>query len=147
MYLETTVATLDELQPWLDDARREGAHIDTTLKSPWTLLKAESTLLGRDLEYRVVILGWIGILHRSPRTVTIRGWYVKPGYRNLSIGTRLLEAAIDFAIASDIEQVNIRTNRVHPLERLGFDWTGYQRLGGNQEQHWVLSLPVTLPTV
>ncbi len=133
MHIDIATTTIDELEPWLDVARQEGAHIDTTLKSPWTLLKASSGL--------GVIFGWVGLLHRTTRYATIRGWYVKAGYRNLGIGTRLLEAAIDHALTVNVEQVDIRTNRTHILERLGFDWTGYQRIGGNQEEHWVLPLP------
>ena len=136
MHIEISTATIDELEPWLDAARQEGAHIDTTLKSHWTLLKAGSS--------PEVIFGWVGVLHRSRRSVTILGWYVKPGYRNLGIGTRLLEAAIDFALTSDVEQVDIRTNRTHILERLGFDWTGYRRQGANQEEHWILPLLQTV---
>ena len=133
MHIEITTTTVEELEPWLDMARQEGAHIDSALQSPWTLLKAESD--------QGLIVGWIGLLHRTTRYATIRGWYVKRGYRNYGIGTRLLEAVIDHALMGDVEQVDIRTNRTHILERLGFDWTGYRRIGGNQEEHWILPLP------
>ncbi len=132
MQIDYGLATFDELAPWLDDARREGAHIDTTLKSRWTLLQAQ---------FGTHLLGFVGLLHISPRYATIRGWYVIPGYRGSGLGTRLVEAAIDEASRQGAEQISIRTNRTHILERLGFDWTGYQREGGNQEEHWILPLP------
>ncbi len=132
MHIEITSTTFTELGPWLDDARREGAHLDPTLKSDWTLLKAQ---------FNGHLLGFIGLLHISPRYATLRGWYVIPGYRGSGIGTRLVEAAIDEASRQGIEQVAIRTNKTHILERLGFDWTGYIREGGNHEEHWILPLP------
>ncbi len=132
MHIEIVVATFDDLGPWLQDARREGAHIDATLKSSWTLLKAQ---------FGTHLLGFVGLLHTSPRYATIRGWYVIPGYRGSGLGTRLVEAAIDEASRQGAEQVAIRTNRTHILERLGFDWTGYVRQGGNHEEHWILPLP------
>ena len=131
MRIEIQHTTFENLQPWLDTARSEGAHLDPNLKSSWTLLKAE---------YDTHLLGFVGLLHRTRRYATIRGWYVCPGYRSSGIGTQLLEAAVDLASTLGIEQVDIRTNRTHPLERLGFDWTGYTRKGGNHEEHWVLSL-------
>ena len=131
MHIEIVTTTFDELGPWLDDARHEGAHLDSTLKSPWTLLKAH---------FNGHLFGFVGLLHTSPRYATIRGWYVMPGYRGSGLGTRLVEAAIDEASRQGIEQVAIRTNKTHILERLGFDWTGYIREGGNHEEHWILPL-------
>ncbi len=136
MHIEIVPTTFADLQPWLGDARREGAHLDPTLKSPWTLLKAH---------FGGHLLGFIGLLHISPRCITIRGWYVMPGYRSSGLGTRLLEAAIDEARRQGAEQVDIRSNRIHILERLGFDWTGYTRLGGNQEEHWAFHWPDRQP--
>lgn len=114
-------------------ARRAGADLDQTLKSPWSIIRA---VWGMDT------VGFIGVLHRRT-SATIRGWYVQAAFRGQGIGTRLLEAAIDTAYDQGAERVEIRTAQTRIAQRFGFEWTGYERKGGNRERHFVRLKPLT----
>lgn len=109
-------------------ARKEGADLDQALRSPWVFFRAVVGLQ---------TLGFVGVLCRTPTVVTIRGWYVTPKYRDQGIGTDLLEAAMQYALDRGTSKIEIRTNRDRIAQRLGFEWTGYEREGGNRERHWV----------
>lgn len=109
-------------------ARREGADLDQTLKSPWVFFRTV---------WEMETVGFVGVLCRTPTIVNIRGWYVKPEYRGQGIGTRLLVAAMNYAIDQRIDKIEIRTTKSRVVHRLGFEWTGYQRRGGKQERHYV----------
>jgi RimJ/RimL family protein N-acetyltransferase len=109
-------------------ARREGAELDQTLSSPWVIFRAR---------WNVETVGFVGMLVRSPSVVTLRGWFVKPKWREQGIGTQLLEAAMTYAFEQGAAKVEIRTARSKIAHRLGFEWTGYERKGGKQERHFV----------
>lgn len=114
---------------WVDQAREEGAHVDFTLKSPWKLFC--------DFDGNTP-KGFIGLLLHSNTRCTIRGWYVFPDQRGRGVGTGLLGAAISWASEQGFATIEIRT--AHNVEWAGFEWTGYQREGGNQERHFTLKI-------
>lgn len=115
-------------KPMVTRARKEGADLDQALRSSWVFFRAVNGLQ---------TLGFVGVLCRTPAVVSIRGWYVTPKYRGQGIGTDLLEAAMTYAIDQEVSKIEIRTNQERIAHRLGFEWTGYQRQGGNQERHFV----------
>lgn len=113
---------------WVDDARSEGAHVDFTLKSPWQLFA--------DFEGDE-IFGFVGLLLTGSKRCTIRGWYVFPKHRGRGVGTGLLSHALDWAESNGYETVEIRT--AHQVNHFGFEWTGYERKGGNRERQYRLN--------
>ncbi len=114
---------------WVEQAQAEGAHVDFTLKSPWQLFA--------DFDGDT-IHGFIGLLLTSENSATIRGWYVFPEHRGKGFGSELLSHAIRWANESGRDKLEIRT--AHDVEWVGFEWTGYERKGGNHERHYAMKL-------
>lgn len=121
---------------WIEAGRLEGAYIDPALKSPWRLFASWKGDIG---------LGYIGLLLTSESRATIRGWYVFPQCRKLGVGSQLLEAAVQWGFDSGRDTIEIRTAR--DVSWAGFEWTGYQRAGGNQERHYLLHRRVWSPCI
>jgi GNAT superfamily N-acetyltransferase len=114
---------------WVETGKAEGAYVDFSLKSPWQLF---GTWEGDDPQ------GFIGLLLRTERVATIRGWYVFPPHRGKGIGGELLIHARDWALDSGREVVEIRT--ALNVEWAGFEWTGYERAGGAGERLYRLEV-------
>jgi GNAT superfamily N-acetyltransferase len=114
---------------WIEQARKEHAHIDLTLKSPWQLFAAfDGSTSG----------GFIGVLLIGSATAHVRGWYVFPDQRNQGIGGQLLDHALNWCRLNGYHHIDIRT--AHNLDWTGFTPTGYQRQHGQQEAQYVLDL-------
>ena len=120
------------IEPFEAAARKEGAYLPHNLTSPSTILAAE--LASSD-----TLLGWIAVIHKPGSIANIRSWYVRPRFRWLGFGRRLLLAAIEEARSAGYQKVEIRT-AVQAVSRLGFVWTGYERKGGNQERAYRCNL-------
>lgn len=124
------------IESWEHAARKEGAHLPHTIKSPITILTA--TLIGRTTQPET-LLGWIALIQKPGTTANIRSWYVRPRYRYLGIGKRLLQAAADEAATLGYQTVEIRTT-IEAVTRYGYIPTGYQRQGGRRERAYRLDL-------